>query len=177
MKYVLAENTQTHKSLALYQIMSLITFGQGLYKVNAGDLGGWVQSETNLSQEGECWIYQDPRKIKLARQAKVHGNAYISGNAKILHRSKISGNAQISGNAVIGSSEGRVKIYGDARVFGDARVYENASIHTKAQVYGNSRLHGDASIGGNLEFGQEGRELDIYTQEQVQAYALQFYAL
>ena len=27
--------------------------------VRAGDLGGFVQSEENLSQEGSCWIYDN----------------------------------------------------------------------------------------------------------------------
>ena len=26
------------------------------YNVKAGDLGGWVESEKNLSQEGDCWV-------------------------------------------------------------------------------------------------------------------------
>ena len=28
--------------------------------VHAGDLGGFVQSEENLSQEGQCWIATNP---------------------------------------------------------------------------------------------------------------------
>ncbi len=26
------------------------------YKVTAGDLGGYIEKESNLSQEGNCWI-------------------------------------------------------------------------------------------------------------------------
>ena len=26
------------------------------YHVKAGDLGGWVGPEKNLSQEGDCWV-------------------------------------------------------------------------------------------------------------------------
>ena len=36
--------------------------------VKAGDLGGFVESEKNLSQEGNAWVY---------------GNARVCGNAKI----------------------------------------------------------------------------------------------
>ena len=43
--------------LTLYRIRALRSFGN----VRAGDVGGYVQSEANLSQEGDCWIYGDSR--------------------------------------------------------------------------------------------------------------------
>ena len=38
----------------LHRIRALIDVNE---KVPKGSLGGYVQSENNLSQEGECWIY------------------------------------------------------------------------------------------------------------------------
>ena len=40
--------------------------------VHAGDLGGFVQSEENLSQEGQCWV---------ANNAVAAEESYISGDA------------------------------------------------------------------------------------------------
>ena len=40
--------------------------------VKAGDFGGFIQDESNLSQEGDCWIYDE---------AKVYDGAVIEGNA------------------------------------------------------------------------------------------------
>ena len=38
----------------LYRIKALIDIpGRG---VKAGDLGGYIQSENNLSQNGDCWV-------------------------------------------------------------------------------------------------------------------------
>lgn len=43
----------------LYRIKALKDFKDDeLYQdVKAGDLGGYVEKEKNLSQEGNCWVY------------------------------------------------------------------------------------------------------------------------
>lgn len=46
--------------------------------VQAGDLGGFVQSEENLSQEGACWIAGN---AIVAEEAYVYGNAKLFANA------------------------------------------------------------------------------------------------
>ena len=88
MKYKLTKNTKEVNGITLFQIQALKDFGD----VKKGDLGGWIEKENNLSQEGNCWVSGD---------AKVYGNA------------KVSDNAIVSGNA---------KVYGDAKVFGEANV-------------------------------------------------------
>ena len=42
--------------------------------VHAGDLGGFVQSEENLSQEGQCWIAGN---AVVAEEAYVYGDAIL----------------------------------------------------------------------------------------------------
>lgn len=73
------------------------------FGVKAGDLGGWVGSEKNLSQKGDAW---------------VGGNAQVGGNAWVGDNAQVGGNARVGGNAWVG---------GDARVEGDAdyAVYKN----------------------------------------------------
>ena len=44
-------------STIVYRIRALKDFGD----VKAGDLGGYVNSEENLSHEGNCWIYDDAK--------------------------------------------------------------------------------------------------------------------
>lgn len=39
-----------------------------------GKLGGWIESEDNLSQDGSCRVLD---------KAKVYGNAQVCGNTKI----------------------------------------------------------------------------------------------
>ena len=56
------------------------------YKVFKGELGGYIEKESNLSHEGDCWI---------GRDAQVYDNAKVFGNAEV------SGNTEVSGNAIL----------------------------------------------------------------------------
>lgn len=75
---------------APYRIRALKDFGD----VKKGDLGGFVQSESNLSQEGNCWIYD---------VSKVLGNSVIKDNAIVRNCSYIR-DSNIHDNAIIRSS-------------------------------------------------------------------------
>jgi hypothetical protein len=57
-----------------------------------GDLGGYVEKDENLDQEGDAWVYGD---------ARVYGNAEVYGNAWVYGDARVSGNAWVSGNAEI----------------------------------------------------------------------------
>lgn len=87
-KYQLTDETQNYYGKTLYRIQALKDFGD----VKAGDKGGWVESERNLSQEGNCWIYDE---------SVAFGNSHVIGNAKILNDSEIFELACVAGNAVI----------------------------------------------------------------------------
>ena len=101
--------------------------------VAPGNLGGYVESETNLAQVyGNAWVYGD---------ARVYGNAQVSGNARVY------GNAQV---------------YGDARVYGDAWVYGDARVSGNARVYGNAQVYGDGLIFWASKVGSENGTLTVY---------------
>lgn len=115
-------------SITLYRIRALVAIGSF---VSAGDLGGYVQGESNLSQQGNAWVYGD---------ARVSGNAWVSGNAQV------SGNARVSGNAWV---------YGNARVYGNAQVSGNACVSGNAQVSGDAWVYGDACVSGNAQVADQ----------------------
>ena len=69
-KYELTSETKVFLGKTLYRIKALVQFGN----VNAGDLGGWIEKEENLSQSGNAWVYGD---------ARVSGNARVYGNAEV----------------------------------------------------------------------------------------------
>ncbi len=105
-KYELLEDDNTITfGVTVYRIRALKDFSN----VKAGDLGGWIESEKNLSQEGDCWVYTG---------SKVFGNAKVSGNAKI-YFSIIRESAEIKDSAII-ADESLVK--------GNSLVKDNASI-------------------------------------------------
>ena len=81
MKYeILKDDFIEFDDRKLYRIRALKDF----HNVKKGTVGGYIESEQNLSQEGNAWVSGD---------AWVYGNAWVSGNARV------SGNAWVSDNA------------------------------------------------------------------------------
>ena len=117
-KYRLTGNHINIGSRILYQIEALKDFGD----VKAGDLGGYIESEENLSQYDNAWVY---------------GDAQVLGNAQVFDNARVYGNACVFDNA---------RVYGNACVFDKAEVYGNALVYDNAQVLGNARVFGDAQI-------------------------------
>lgn len=60
----------------LFRIRALNSFGS----VNAGDEGGYVESESNLSDKGNAWVSGD---------AWVYGNAWVSERSAIFWASNV----------------------------------------------------------------------------------------
>ena len=73
MKYELTKETKVWEGRTLYRIRALRSFGV----VSAGDLGGYVESEENLSHEGEAWV---------SGAARVCDKAVVSGAARVCAR-------------------------------------------------------------------------------------------
>lgn len=73
-KYELTEETKEVFGRRLHRIRALKSFGD----VCEGDLGGWIESEKNLSQNGDAWVCGD---AEVYCNAKVYCNAWICGGA------------------------------------------------------------------------------------------------
>lgn len=97
-KYEFTGEEKVVDNHTLHRIRALRDFGV----VNAGDLGGWIECEENLSHDGYAWVY---------------GEAQVEGNACVTGRARVGGNALVGGNA---------NVTGDARVTGSALVKGNA---------------------------------------------------
>ena len=118
-KYELTDETIGVGGCKLYRIRALRDFGN----VKAGDLGGFIESEENLSYESDCWVGENARVYEnawISENARVFGNACVYEDAQVSEMSKIFGNARVFGNAWV---LGTAKIFGDAWMFGDALAY------------------------------------------------------
>ena len=51
-KYELTTDTKMVLGRKLFRIKALVSFGN----VKIGDLGGYIEKEENLSQEGNAWV-------------------------------------------------------------------------------------------------------------------------
>jgi hypothetical protein len=81
-KYRLTEETMEWCGHTLHRIEALKDFGD----VKAGDRGGFIESEKNLSQDGDAWVYRDVsyiREARVYREACVYGEACVSGSDRV----------------------------------------------------------------------------------------------
>ena len=92
----------------LFRIRALVAFGN----VEAGELGGYVEKEENLSDAGDAWV---------SGNARVSGDAWVSGDAQVFGDAWVSGDARVSGDA---------QVFGDARVSGDADILQITGLGT-----------------------------------------------
>ena len=104
----------------LHRIRALRDVG---IEVRAGDLGGFVEGEFNLSQEADdaSWIFDD---AIAAGSASVDGNSYLRGRAIACEQAYVSQRASLSGHARAEDSAFiRGAVLGDhARAAGSARI-------------------------------------------------------
>ena len=111
-------------------------------RVSNGELGGYIQSESNLSQEGDCWV---------GGNAMVYGNARVEDNAMVYGFAKISGDARIYGNA---------KVYEFTSVCGHAEISGDSKVHGDLNVYGSPKIKGSTSISGRGTICTSGEIID-----------------
>ena len=133
-KYKLIESNKVSPSgMPLFQVVALRDFRSVL----KGDKGGYIESEANLSHEGNCWV---------SGNARVSGDAWVSDNAHVF------GNAWVYGAALV---------HGNAQVYEDARVFGNAAVFGNTWVYGNARVGGDVWFESGLAFATKNDHWDI----------------
>lgn len=95
MKYKLTDEKIKYWGRTLYRIQSLKDFGD----VKVSDLGGWIESERNLSQEGNCWVYDE---AKVFDNAEVFGGAKIFGKAEVYYNARVFDDAEIKNGTILG---------------------------------------------------------------------------
>ena len=118
-KYELTEETINVFGKTLHRIRATRDFSN----VHAGDLGGFIENELNLSHDRDTWVYGNAWAYG---EARVYGNALVSGDARVGGNASVSGDARVEGKALVG---------GDARVEGNALVSGNARVKGPRDIY------------------------------------------
>ena len=96
-KYKLTDEPIEVEGKTLYRIEALKDFCE----IKKGDKGGFIESEDNLSHEGNAWVYDD---------ACVYDNAFVTDDALVYDNARVYNDARVTD---------------DACVCGTARVYDN----------------------------------------------------
>lgn len=120
-KYEFTSETINFCGRELHRIKALIDFGN----VKAGDLGGYIEKEENLSHEGNAWVCD---------AAKVYDEARVYGEAKVY---------------------GKAKVYGEAKVYDAARVYRETEIRDTARVCINADIKSFRDVFYSFGLGKE----------------------
>ena len=118
-KYELTEETTNIFGKTLHRIRATRDFSN----VHAGDLGGFIEDERNLSHDENAWV---SGKALVSGEARVGGDAWVYGNARVGGDAWVYGNARVCGNALVG---------GNAWVGGNARVCGNALVKGPRDIY------------------------------------------
>lgn len=127
-KYKLTDETIIHQGKKLYRIEALKDFSG----VRKGNLGGYVESEHNLSHNGDCWI---------ANSALVFDGASVSGNACVCDYAIVCGTSSIEQNAIV---------YGHAFIR-DSYVLDNSAVSDYAKLDNCVTVSEDSTIEGHVE--------------------------
>lgn len=121
----------------LHRIRALVHVNE---EVERGDLGGYVESDQNLSQGDHCWIYNQAicceeayvtKDGRLYDGAMARDSALISGNARMFEHAKAEG------NSIVLSGE----IKEEARVAGGAEIHQ-ANNGAAPLIGRNSNVYG-----------------------------------
>lgn len=92
-KYELTDKTKVIADVTLHRIRALIDIPE--HNVKAGDLGGWIEAERNLSQKGAAWV---------ADSARVMGSAWVMDSARVTDTALVMGSGVGDG---FGACDGR----------------------------------------------------------------------
>lgn len=119
--------------------------------VKAGDLGGYVQTKDNLSNNYDSWIYDDAKVYGIS---SVSDWGKVSGNS-VVKDSTVRGNAKVFGNAIVDGSQvwDWANVYGNAKIK-DSEIYECAEVFddaevTHSKVNRHSKVFGKSIIKGS----------------------------
>lgn len=143
LKYELTSETKDVDGHTLHRIKYLRN-GDNFVK---GQLGGWIESEENLSQEGECCVMHE---------AVVYGDAWITDDAKVGEYAAVCDKAVVEKEACIYDTAtvcDDAWITDGALITGDSLVSESALIAEKAHLAGNCVVTGFANIAGDSYIG------------------------
>ena len=165
-KYELTNDTiETREGTVLRRIMAIVDLPHA--GVRAGDFGGYLEAERNLSHTGQSWVGDRARVLGHARVeddalvlnlARVAGNAHIFEGAEVTHQARVDGFAAVRGTAQLrdwAGLSGGALLEGSAQMYGQAKASDSAVIGGEAEVYGDAvvamrgQVTGDVHLLGN----------------------------
>lgn len=130
-------------------------------RIEDGLIGGWIETEKNLSHSGGCFVYDESMVYENARvmdNAVVRDNAQVYGKATIREYSQVYGNAEIHDEALIC---GYAQVHENAEVCGNAEVFQYASIFGEALISDEAKVYGFSNVYNCAQITEEAKVFDF----------------
>lgn len=149
---ILKDQAITMNGSTIYRIKALRNFGD----IKAGDIGGFIEKEENLSHEGPCWVYGDAmvyHNAKVRENAIVRDYAHVYNESQVLHNAIVEDHARVCNNGIV-FGNARIKdngsVFDHGIVNGFAIVQDNAVVRDCARVYGETIIKDHATVAGYM---------------------------
>ncbi|WP_061499858.1 hypothetical protein [Acetobacter malorum] len=158
-KYELTGETRDHEGLTVHRIRAVRDFGN----VQAGDLGGWVEGERNLSHTGEAWIAND---AVAAGMSVVRDDAQMRNQAALYDHAILTGSASMEDDAIADDHAkivDRAWMGGESYATGWTWVTEDSTLSDRVEVRDNTEISGNADLSGNVKV----RDSAVVTEDAV----------
>ena len=146
-KYEITNITMEFEERTLYRIRALKNFRN----VKAGDLGGWVSGKHNLSQEGDCWIYDE---AKCMDNARMYHNSAMYNNAVMCDFSEMHGCSEMHNySAMLDNS----RMYNCSAMYDNSRMYNDSKMYNNSRMFDNSAMYNNAVMLDNSKMFENSR--------------------
>ena len=146
-KYEITDITMEFEERTLYRIRALKNFRN----VKAGDLGGWVSGKHNLSQEGDCWIYDE---AKCMDNARMYHNSAMYNNAVMCDFSEMHGCSEMHNySAMLDNS----RMYNCSAMYDNSRMYNDSKMYSNSRMFDNSAMYNNAVMLDNSKMFENSR--------------------
>jgi UDP-3-O-[3-hydroxymyristoyl] glucosamine N-acyltransferase len=148
-----ADSMVNDDGVDLYRIRALKSFtplaGNAL-EVKAGDLGGYIESERNLSQTGSAWV---------ADNAQVFDCARVVGDALVKDRACVSGHSLVKDKACALND---TRMYDHSQICEQAKIFDSAILSDYVKMFSHAKVGGRVLVCGNIQIGGGGGSVEHY---------------
>ena len=144
-KFELSNITMEYKGRTLYRIKATKDFSD----VKKGDLGGWVQYEENLSQQGICWIYDD---AKCMDNSRVTEDSIMRDFAEMYDCSKMHDYSQMFDHSEMhycSEMYDYSQMHDYSKMCNFSEMYDCSEMHDYSQIHDYSQMHDFSEMHGN----------------------------
>lgn len=146
-KYEMTNITMEFEERTLYRIRALKNFRN----VKAGDLGGWVSDKYNLSQEGECWIYDE---AKCMDNARMYHNSAMYNNSVMCDFSEMHGCSEMHNYSAMCDNS---RMYNCSAMYDNSRIYNDSKMYNNSRMFDNSAMYNNAVMLDNSKMFENSR--------------------